>query len=140
MDDLLVIILTLVFAAAGIFGQFNKKKQTQKTTDEETLPGDDNGDNFWDILGDDSEREEEPAYVPLQDEKSRAEKKQKPQPEVLKSEKLKKAAAHGTSVFDNDLTKDNNNIEKTTKKAKQNDRFKLRKAVIYSEILNRKYT
>lgn len=140
MDDLIVIILTLVFVVAGILGQFNKKKQPQNATGGEAQPDIDSGDNFWDFLEDDSEKKQEPAYVPAYEKETKTAYKPEPNAEKLKNEKMAKAAKKGTSVFENDLIKDKNSIKRQTKRSKKTDRFKLREAVIYSEILNRKYT
>ena len=141
MDDLIVIILTLVFAAAGIFGQMKKKQAANKAGNqpeprsgaEPEEPG-----NFWDFLDADPEymeqvpvaenRQQEPQ---VQSAKKEHAAKKKPTPKIF-------AENENNSIYSNDLTSDGK-AEKT-KKLSSKDRFPLRKAVIYSEILNRKYT
>ena len=48
MDDLIIIILTLIFAAAGVFGQLKKKAAEKEKGVPEKEP--ETPDNFWDFL------------------------------------------------------------------------------------------
>ena len=142
MDDLIVIILTLVFAVAGIFGQM-KKKQAQNQAGNQTEPQpeteSDDSDNFWDFL----EPESQPNYmqqapVPEPPKEKQPVQTVAKQPVRKKPEYQFKAENEGTSIYANDLTSDTKSVRKVSKK--RTDRFSLKKAVIYSEILNRKYT
>lgn len=141
MDDLIVIILTLVFAAAGIFGQMKKKKAAGQVENqpeprpetEQEEPG-----NFWDFLDAEPEymKQAPVAETHQQEQRMQAAEKQpvaekKPAPEII-------AENEDSSIYSNDLTSDGE--AKKTKRFSSKDRFPLRKAVIYSEILNRKYT
>ncbi len=143
MDDLLVIILTLVFAVAGIFGQM-KKKQAENREGNKAQPQPENlqeeSDNFWDFLEPESQqnyREQEPVAEPKQQKQPIQTVAEKP---VVKKPKYQfKAENEGTSIYAHDLTSDNKPEEKKVRTTSK-DRFSLKKAVIYSEILNRKYT
>ena len=142
MDDLIVIILTLVFAAAGIFGQM-KKKQAQNQAGDQPEPQPENfneeSDDFWDFLEPESNQnymEQVPVAEPP---------KQKQQVQTVAEETVQKkpkyqfkAENEGTSIYENDLTSETK--AETKARSKRKDRFSLKKAVIYSEILNRKYT
>lgn len=130
MDDLVIIILTLIFAAAGILGQFKKKKAEEP----EGLSNEaDSPDNFWEFLEKESDQKEQPKYetAKVEEDISKPEK----QPGMSTGSVSSKT---GKASFDeNDLTREQmqNDLYQTTKRKK----FPLRKAVIYSEILNRKY-
>ena len=141
MDDLIVIILTLVFAAAGIFGQMKKKQAANKAGNQpepQTEPETEDSGNFWDFLDADPEyMEQAPAQEPRQQKPPAQPVAEKP---VEKKKPAYKFSAEneGNSIYKHDLTSDGN-VEKT-KKSSPRDRFSLKKAVIYKEILNRKYT
>jgi hypothetical protein len=142
MDDLIVIILTLIFAAAGIFGQM-KKKQAQNQADgqPESQPENfnDETDNFWDFLEPESNNnymEQEPVTEPAKQKQPVQTVAEEP---IQKKTKYQfKAENEGTSIYENDLTSDTKTVKKVSKK--RADQFSLKKAVIYSEILNRKYS
>jgi hypothetical protein len=142
MDDLIVIILTLIFAAAGIFGQMKKKQAaSQKEPQPEPQPEieSEDSDNFWDFLEPESNKnymEQAPVPEPA---------KQKQPVQTVAEEPVQKkpkyqfnAENEGTSIYANDLTSDAKAVKKARKRRK--DRFSLKKEVIYSEILNRKYS
>ncbi|NOR75667.1 MAG: hypothetical protein GQ525_10955 [Draconibacterium sp.] len=126
MDDLIVIILTLVVAGFGILGQFKKKKQEAAGTTPPKQPG-----NFWDLI------KNEPDF-PTQEEEIEYFEEEIPEPidspvtGYQKIESLRKKK----SVIENEVTQ-----ESARKKTRFNvkEEFSLREAVIYSEILNRKY-
>jgi hypothetical protein len=60
MDDLIVIILTLLIAGAGVIGQIKKKKQIPVAAEEPKNP-----ENIWDLFREETllpERKTEPEY------------------------------------------------------------------------------
>jgi hypothetical protein len=133
MDDLIIIILTLIFVGVGILGQF-KKKQAENTSETEQEP--DHADDFWELLGSDEEVREQPQAQPTKEE-------EKSSKSVYRREFFEPASDSVTetehsSIYAHDLTGSQN--ENEAKRSNKKDRFSLRKAVIYSEILNRKYT
>ncbi|MFW5831537.1 MAG: hypothetical protein ACOCVA_04750 [Prolixibacteraceae bacterium] len=136
MDDLLLIILMIVVSVIGALGQINKKK---KSAQQENLP-EENKDNFWDFLneeayGQEEQQEEEvtepeePVFEPV--------KQPGAQPEIKKPEYRFSAENEGQSIYNTEIT-DLREEDKGKTKKKLKD-FSLRKAVIYNEILNRKY-
>ena len=134
MDDLIVIILTLVIAGIGIFGQLKKKKQSTTKTEGSNAP-----DSFWDLIQGESnspnqmESEfDESEFVAESDYTV-----QKPEVNIKKQGYQFTAKNEGRSVLSNDLKTE---TKKPKLKSKLKKDFSLRKAVIYSEILNRKYT
>jgi hypothetical protein len=127
MDDLVVIILTLLIAGAGAIGQIKKKKQIPVATEEPKNP-----ENFWDLFREEAfvpQPKTEPEYFKIEQEES--------EPYENKQEYKFDAKNEGGTLFNNELK-----IQPATNKAitKRKEKFPLRKAVIYSEILNRKYT
>jgi len=137
MDDIIVIILTLVFAFFGILGQIRKKKPVQENQQPEKKP-----EGFWDFL---NEQENEPLQEVDEDELTG-----QPHETFKKSEsRLQKEMTaqkpgyqytpknEGSSAFKNDITNEKSLPER--KPIKRQKTFSLRKAVIYNEILNRKY-
>lgn len=142
MDDLIVIILTLVFAVAGIFGQM-KKKQAEKQTGGQPEPQPEaqpeDADNFWDFLEPESrENYMEQAPVAEPQKKKKFVQTVAEEPAVKKTEAKVQPKNAGTPVYSNDLTSDGKTDRKNKSTGKRH--FPLKKAVIYSEILNRKYT
>jgi len=126
MDDLVVIILMLLIAGAGAIGQIKKKKQIPGSPGEQKNPND-----IWDLF-----RQEpfnpviktEFEYINVEEVES----------EPYENEQGYKFEAknEGGVLINNDL---NTNPKQGEVITKRNERFSLRKAVIYSEILNRKY-
>lgn len=127
MDDLIVIILTLVIAGTGLIGQMKKKKQVQ------TAPGEQkNPENIWELFKQEAfsqapqaeteyYRDDEPESIPYENEQG-----------------YKFEAKNEGGVIINKEVKPITTIKDSIKENKVG--FSLRKAVIYSEILNRKYT
>lgn len=146
MDDLLLIILTLVVTVIGALGQINKKKKStrQQNHAEGNVP-EEEPDNFWDFLNEEaySQTEQQEEHLPeeemIEEEESSPQKMDKPQPEpkITKPEYQFTAKNEGQSIYSSEIT-DKAEEEKRKTKKKRRD-FSLRKAVIYSEILNRKY-
>ncbi len=126
MDDLVVIILTLIIAGAGVFGQMKKKKQATAVPGTQKDPED-----IWDLFKEgvfpqvpqtepEYYMDEEPESIPYENEQGY---KFEPKNEggiIINNEEKPKPIIK-------DLIRDNK------------EGFSLRKAVIYSEILNRKY-
>lgn len=127
MDDLIVVILTLIIAGAGAIGQIKKKKQMPVNEIEPNNP-----ENIWDLF-----RKEtllpilktEPEYFEEGHEES----------EPFENEQgYNFASKEEGGRLINNVTK-NQPLGKVSE-LKDKEKFSLRKAVIYSEILNRKYT
>jgi hypothetical protein len=126
MDDLIVVILTLLIAGAGAIGQLKKKKQMPVTTEEPKNPKD-----IWDLFREETllpELKTEPEYFNIEREES--------EPYENEQGYNFEANAEGGTLIEKQL-----NIQPAVKETatKKKERFPLRKAVIYSEILNRKY-
>jgi len=123
MDDILVFILTLIFIIAGIFSQAKKKPQ-QRRADGETVPPD---HPIWQSLEYENDDEKpvgvtDHMYVPE---------------EGGRGDRFHSAASMMNRQFApkaKPLTK-----EKTLTSQNNRKSFPLKQAVIYSEILNRKY-
>lgn len=123
MDDVIVIILTLIFIVASIFGQRKKRQPLPEAEQQPT------GDNFWDML-DEEWNEMKTANKP------------QPQKPVQKQETNISGASsyafrpedEGSKFAAPTPEKQATTVPKAGKK-----KFPLREAVIYSEILNRKY-
>lgn len=127
MDDLIVIILTLLIAGAGAIGQIKKKKQIPVAGEEPKNP-----ENIWDLFREETllpELKTEPEYIEAEQQES----------EPYENEQGYNFAVNhegGTMI------KKRIEIQPVAKEIvqKRKEKFPLRKAVIYSEILNRKYT
>ena len=127
MDDLLVVILTLVVAGIGILGQFKKKKQAAAGTNQPKQP-----ESFWDLI-------KNGANLPAQEEANEYYEEEDPAPVIsveTSHQKINSTNKKSTVRNDGFETK---SIRKKIK-SQTMEAFSLRKAVIYSEILNRKYT
>lgn len=138
MDDLIVIILTLVVAVIGIIGQRNKKKAAQANT----IPGEapkQQPMDFWDVIMNEGNK---PQYQPpvFYEEIEEEEEIIEVKPPIVEKQRQYEFLAEdeGRSGIEEELRKA---LEPRARKVKiQGEEFSLRKAVIYSEILNRKYT
>jgi len=127
MDDLVVIILTLLIAGAGVIGQLKKKKQPNSTAPAENQTPED----IWSLF-----RQEvfapnlnaQPEYLNVEQEES--------EPYENEQNYEFEAKNEGGILINNELKTKPVASDLITKKK---ERFPLRKAVIYSEILNRKY-
>lgn len=128
MDDILVIILTLVVAVVGALGQRKKKRNLPQA--ESGGAGTETPD-FWDtIMG----AQEQPMPQPVVQE------------EVEESEEVAQPVSEPGFQFSvqnegaSDIEEEEK-VEVVKRKVKiDGEDFSLRKAVIYNEILNRKYT
>ncbi len=127
MDDLLVLLLTVVFIIAGIFGQKNKKKGSPAANVVvERRPKED----LWDFLEDKWEeaRPQESEKVVVAE--------QKPTPKVVDEYRFR-PEHEGSRVVQTVFSK-SVPVKKEVQPVKRR-RFPVKQAVIYSEILQRKY-
>jgi hypothetical protein len=137
MDEKIVIILTLIFAAFGIFGKRKKKAPAQPA------PGSVNPQqSFWDLVQ---------GTPNLQNS---MEQEEFEEPEFTAETEYVTQTQNGTGTNDGyqfmakseglsdipDILKTKSKTKKRRIKSKLMHNFSLRKAVVYSEILNRKYT
>ncbi|MDD2381470.1 MAG: hypothetical protein WCY58_08105 [Mariniphaga sp.] len=123
MDDLIVIFLTLVFIIGGLFGQL-KKKQAESV--KKINPPSSSGD-LWELPAEDwaepTDRYEKSGF-----------KTTRPEP---KERTLFHPKKEGERITISKTQIGSLAKEKATRES--NIQFSLREAVIYSEILNRKY-
>jgi hypothetical protein len=130
MDDIIVLILTLIFIIAGVFGQM-KKRQAEANAESESDPSAEksgNG-NFWEHLDEEWEEPEQENVKPVY--------QKHPNYQNIDQNYLFKAEDEGKRIFTRSTKKsDPLQVDKRSTKRK---RFPLRKAIIYSEILHRKY-
>jgi hypothetical protein len=127
MDDLVVIILTLLIAGAGVIGQIKKKKQITVASEEPKTP-----ENIWDLFREETllpELKTEPEYFEMEQQES--------EPYENEQGYSFEASTEGGTLIKKE-TKIQPVVKETIQQKKE--KFPLRKAVIYSEILNRKYT
>ena len=127
MDDLIVVILTLAVAGIGILGQLKKKKQAAAGTNQPKQP-----DSFWDLIKGGAE-------FPVQEEEIESYEEEDAEPIISPEPAYQKINSNPKKIS----KKDAYAIKKSTGKkvrSKTLEGFSLRKAVVYSEILNRKYT
>lgn len=126
MDDIVVIILTLIFIVASIFGQ-KKKRKPIPDAESEQQPA---GDNFWEMLDEEWKDARQPDSPPQQKPIEKQETTHiDSKPYTFQHEK------EGARIMAKKPEKTKKAITKVKKK-----KFPLREAIIYSEILNRKYT
>ena len=127
MDDLVVIILTLIIVIVGVLGQVKKKKQIPVVSEGKKSP-----ENIWDLI----QREMNPMpQMPQQEFID--DDFEEPEVKAKKSSYEFEAQNERVSATENKIME-----ELPAKKMRKiyNEKFSLKKAVIYSEILNRKYT
>ena len=127
MDDLVVIIITLIFVVVGTLGQIKKKKPLPQNPDQQKKPP-----GFWDLLKEEADyQEQEPGYTPNEELATEPGfQGENPDYQLTVNNEPK-------SVF---CSEKNKRKKEEIKEIKTKEKFSLRKAVIYSEILNRKYT
>ena len=137
MDDLIAVILTLIIAGAGALGQIKKKKQMPVATEEPKNP-----ENIWELFREENlipELKTEPDYTEIVEDESVLYKYEQPESIPYDNEQDYKFEANneGGTIINQELV---SNPVTTKEISKKKEKFPLRKAVIYSEILNRKYT
>jgi len=131
MEDLIVIILTLIVAVVGSLGQIRKRKKGQPSEGNQK-----ESQGFWEMLEGAEEQPETIVPEPVKSEKTEQPKRidrrfEKGEPVTIKR-----------VIEEKDLIKGKEPIRISRDqgiKRKTREKFPLRKAVIYSEILNRKY-
>jgi hypothetical protein len=129
MDDLVVIILTLLIAGAGAIGQMKKKKPaTTIPAGQAKQPA-----NIWELFN-------EEVFPQILQPELEPENYLEAEPESIPYENEQgykfEAKNEGGIIINNEIKPEptiNNEIKN------KKEVFSLRKAVIYSEILNRKY-
>lgn len=138
MDDVVVIILTLLIIGIGAINQFRKKRK-------EPLPENDAGDtpeqkNFWEEFMD-VERGDTIPQPASEDDLKEAEKTDYKEKSAKQPDGLKPEQEGVRSIRDNTIKEMLKDLESKTenKKAHLPEGFTLRKAVIFSEILKPKY-
>ncbi len=126
MDDLIVVIITLLIAGAGVIGQLKKKKEIPVTPEVQKNP-----ENIWELIKQEvfaPELKNEPEYLDIDSEES--------EPFINEQGYNFESTNEGGTFLSTQLNTQTVVNETATKKKVK---FPLRKAVIYSEILNRKY-
>jgi hypothetical protein len=128
MDDLLVVILTLIIAGAGALGQLKKKKQIPGSSAGETNTPDD----IWNYL------KNEAGISHFEEESYEAKEVfvKEPGPAINEQNYSFNAKNEGGKAIENAFKEP---IINRQKKSVFKGNFSLRDAVIYNEILNRKY-
>jgi hypothetical protein len=135
MDEKIVIILTLIFAALGIFGKRKKKTPAQPVSGSANPQ-----QSFWDLMHGTPDLQNSMASDEFEDLEFADE------PELVTQPQNKTTKTAGYQfVAKNEGLSDIEDVpklktEKQHTKSKLMRNFSLRKAVVYSEILNRKYT
>lgn len=127
MDDIVVIILTLIIFVVGAIGQIKKKRPAQTNTSQKNNFG-----GFWDLLAGDTEiveqpQEFNPQYV-------------EPETNEIITEEPGYKFTPSTEGKSNMKMEFFENLKEEKTKKILDENFSLRKAIIYSEIINRKYT
>ncbi len=128
MDDLIVIILTIIIMIAGAIGQI-KKKPVQNAKVKDTEPRD--NEDIWFLPGEPEITDHKKQTVRDRFEDHLTDR----MPENLSSYKFR----DDYSNFRSETEMANVIAKKDTSQVKKR-KFPLKKAVIFSEILNRKYT
>lgn len=127
MDDLVAIILTLVFVAIGAFGQMKKKKKLIPETESNNDTKDDIWGLFEKVTGFENYREDPYGNTEVV--------AKEPGPAVNEQNYSFKATDEGGSVIEKDSQIKKSSVRKNAIR----ENFSLKQAVIYNEILNRKY-
>lgn len=128
MDDIVLIILTLVVAVIGILNKQRKKNAAQQPAPQ----GNKQASGFWDLIMDNDDNQEDEVVDSLE-------------PEVIVDdfEKARNRAQYSFVPSSEGSSMSNPEAKVIHKKSKKvvvvGEAFSLRKAVIYNEILNRKY-
>jgi hypothetical protein len=126
MDDLIVVILTLIFAGIGAYGQINKKKKLAVEPEKSKIQED-----FWDLFNQNTFFENQTKKTPQPTEVFVEETG----PAINEQGYSFKAADEGGSMIEADKQE----LKRIVRKSGLKENFSLKQAVIYNEILNRKY-
>ncbi|MFV0269840.1 MAG: hypothetical protein ACK5HT_22190 [Draconibacterium sp.] len=131
MDDLIVIILTILVAVVGALNQRKKKREARASASQEAVqPAD-----FWEMIMQQEERPPVYQTVPQEEDDLYDEVVDTvPEPKPVYQFK---AEAEGSS----EMVEVKKILRREAKKPVMVDgeEFSIRKAIIYSEIMNRKY-
>lgn len=130
MDDIIVIILTLIVALFGILNNKKKKNANQSMAAETS----NEPSGFWDMIMDGGNNVQEaniPEYVEPEPEEEEIKEP------VMQSKYRFSASNKGSSDIKDELKKV---VVQKKGVTIDGEEFSLRKAVIYNEILNRKYS
>ncbi len=127
MDDLVAIILTLVFVAIGAFGQMKKKKTLAAEPESNNDAKDDIWGLFEKVTGFENYRKDPYGSTEIVAKKSA--------PAVNEQNYSFKATDEGGSIIE----KESQTEKRVVRKNAIRENFSLKQAVIYNEILNRKY-
>lgn len=128
MDDIVVIMLALLVAVIGIVSQSKKRKVTSQQPKTGNPP-----QNIWDLLE---------AQMAPEPQKYAPEPEQEPDDEIIDTVPETPGYDFNAKNEGKSVLKENaeSSISAEEIKKSKKEKFPLRKAVIYSEILNRKYT
>lgn len=136
MDDIVVIILTILVAVVGALSQ--KKKRREAAAPKKPQPNQPDGPmSIWEILREQSSTgthpfdEPEPMFEAVKEEP--VDRVPEPRPAYQFS-----ASSEGSSDIKEPILVEPK--KKPHKVTIDGEKFSLRKAIIYSEIMNRKYT
>ena len=136
MEDYFLIILTLIIA---VVGAFNRKKKKNAPAPAET-DGDKQPSSFWDMIMDEQGLTDEPVGPYVDDEPEFEEE----QPVVQQYKAPVPKQGYSFSAESEGKSEIKEEMKKLEKKKRHvfidGEKFSLKKAVIYSEILNRKYS
>jgi hypothetical protein len=127
MDDLVVIILTLIIAVVGVIGQSKRKKQAAAQGNTQKKEGD-----FWELLNEDPFQLIKPKTENVVEEVV-----EEAEPYENEQDYEFYANREGGRFITEEPKVET--PQETSPVQKQKKNFSLRKAVIYNEILNRKY-
>lgn len=135
MDDLIVIILTLIIAGVGVLGQMKKKKQAEATSAGQPNPS----KSFWDLITEEAVSSPQMENADFEESDFEEEEIES----VQDTEVIIQKPVYQFKRRENEMSVANYGRKKTKEKKMKSilkEDFSLRDAVIYSEILNRKYT
>jgi hypothetical protein len=130
MDDIIVIIITVIIALVGILNKKKKKNVSQPAAVESTNESSD----FWDMIMDGGNKAQDVNTPEYEEPEPEVEEIKKP---VVKSRYQFSASNEGDSDIKDEIKKV---VAEKKEITIEGEKFSLRKAVIYNEILNRKYS
>lgn len=131
MDDIIVLILTLIFIIAGVYGQMKKRPpvaEPEAEHDEDKHKW--GGQKFWEHLQDEWDEHEEEEAKPVQVNKGVH--------QTIREEYLFKPEEEAPRTYTRIQIEKKEPLPEI-KRPRTGIKFSLKKAVIYSEILHRKY-